>query len=43
MLAGSEEFDKVKEEAVTLLKYINEMEMHEIVSAIKKIMNINLM
>ena len=37
MLAGSEEFDKVKEEAVTLLKYINEMEMHEIVSAIKKI------
>lgn len=37
MLAGSEEFDKVKEEAVTLLKYINEMEIHEIVAAIKKI------
>lgn len=37
MLAGSEDFDKVKEEAVTLLKYINEMEIHEIVAAIKKI------
>ena len=37
MLAGSEEFDKVKEEAVTLLKYINEMEIHEVVAAIKKI------
>ena len=30
MLASSEEFDKVKEEAVTLLKYINEMELSEI-------------
>lgn len=37
LLAGSEEFDKVKEEAVTLLKYINEMEIHEVVAAIKKI------
>ncbi len=37
MLAGSEEFDKVKEEAITLLKYINEMEISEIVTAIKKI------
>jgi len=37
MLAGSEEFDKVKEEAITLLKYINEMEISEIVAAIKKI------
>ncbi|MCM1136729.1 MAG: DNA polymerase III subunit delta' [Clostridium sp.] len=37
LLANSEEFDKVKEEAVTLLKYINEMELHEIVAAIKKI------
>lgn len=37
MLAGSEEFDKVKEEAITLLKYINEMEIYEIVAAIKKI------
>ena len=27
LLASSEEFDKVKEEAITLLKYINEMEM----------------
>lgn len=37
LLASSEEFDKVKEEAITLLKYINEMEIHEIVAAIKKI------
>ncbi len=37
LLAKSEEFDKVKEEAVTLLKYINEMELNEIVTAIKKI------
>ena len=37
MLASSEEFDNVKEEAVTLLKYINEMEISEIVAAIKKI------
>lgn len=37
LLAKSEEFDKVKEEAVTLLKYISEMEINEIVTAIKKI------
>ena len=37
LLASSEEFDKVKEEAVTLLKYIKEMELNEIVAAIKKI------
>lgn len=37
MLATSEEFDKVKEEAVTLVKYINDMEISEIVKAIKKI------
>lgn len=37
LLASSEEFDRVKEEAVTLLKYINEMEISEIVAAIKKI------
>ncbi len=37
LLANSEEFDKVKEEAITLLKYIHEMEIHEIVAAIKKI------
>ena len=37
LLASSEEFDRVKEEAVTLLKYIHEMELSEIVAAIKKI------
>lgn len=37
MLATSEEFEKVKEEAVTLVKYINDMELSEIVKAIKKI------
>ena len=37
LLAKSEEFDKVKEEAITLLKNIYDMEMHEIVAAIKKI------
>ena len=37
MLATSEEFEKVKEEAVTLVKYINDMEISEIVKAIKKI------
>lgn len=37
MLATSEEFEKVKEEAITLVKYINDMEISEIVKAIKKI------
>ena len=37
LLANSEDFDKVKEEAITLLKYINEMEINEVVAAIKKI------
>lgn len=37
MLASSEEFEKVKDEAITLVKYINEMETNEIVKAIKKI------
>ena len=37
ILASSEDFDRVKEEAVTLLKYINDMEISEIVTAIKKI------
>lgn len=37
MLAASEEFDKVKEEALILLKNINQMEISEIVAAIKKI------
>ncbi|MBD5545716.1 MAG: DNA polymerase III subunit [Lachnospiraceae bacterium] len=36
-LATSEEFDNIKHEAVTLLKYIRDMEIHEIVAAIKKI------
>lgn len=36
-LATSEEFDKIKEEAITLLKYIKEMEINEVVAAIKKI------
>ncbi|MEE1314812.1 MAG: DNA polymerase III subunit delta' [Faecalimonas sp.] len=37
MLAKSEYFGEIKEEAVQLLKYIGEMEMHEIVSAVKEI------
>ena len=37
LLAKSEEFDKVKEEALTLLKYIGEMELNEVAAAIKKI------
>lgn len=37
MLAKSEHFNEIKEEAIQLLKYINEMELHEIVSAIKEI------
>ncbi len=37
LLAGSEEFENIREDAVTLMKYIGEMELHEIVAAIKKI------
>lgn len=37
LLASSEEFDNIKEEAITLMKYIKEMEINEIVGAIKKI------
>lgn len=37
MLASSEEFDNVKAEALSLLKYIHDMELQEIVAAIKKI------
>jgi DNA polymerase-3 subunit delta' len=37
LLASSEDFEHVKEEAITLLKYINDMEINEIVAAIKKI------
>ncbi len=35
LLALSEEFDNIKEEAVTLLKYIDDMEINEIVKSIK--------
>jgi len=37
LLANSEEFDNIKEEAVTLLKYIKDMELTEVIAAIKKI------
>ena len=37
MLANSEHFNEIKDEAIQLLKYIDEMELHEIVSAIKEI------
>jgi len=37
MLASSEEFEKVKEETVTLVKYINDMDISEVVKAVKKI------
>lgn len=37
MLATSEEFENVKEEAITLLKYIQDMELNEVMAAIKKI------
>lgn len=37
LLASSEEFDKVKEEAISLLRNITDMEINEVVAAIKKI------
>lgn len=37
MLAKSEHFNEIKEEAIQLLKYIDEMELDEIVGAIKEI------
>ncbi|MEZ3505867.1 MAG: DNA polymerase III subunit delta [Lachnospiraceae bacterium] len=37
LLASSEEFEKVKDEAISLVKNINDMEINEIVKAIKKI------
>lgn len=37
MLASSEDFETVKEEALSLLKYINEMDITEVIAAIKKI------
>lgn len=39
LLANSEEFDKVKDEALALLKNINDMEINEIITAIKKIID----
>lgn len=36
-LATSEDFENVKNEALSLLKYIKDMELHEIIAAIKKI------
>ena len=38
LLASSEEFENIREEAVTLLKYIDEMEISEITAAIRKIL-----
>ncbi len=37
MLANSEEFDNIKSEAISLMKNIKDMEVNEIVTAIKKI------
>ena len=37
LLASSEDFDRVREEAVTLLKYMNEMEITELTAAVRKI------
>ncbi len=37
LLAMSEEFDKVREEAISLLKYIGDMELNDVMAAIKKI------
>ncbi|MFI3214524.1 MAG: DNA polymerase III subunit delta' [Eubacteriales bacterium] len=36
-LARSEEFDTIKNEAITLMKYLDQMEINEIVGAIKQI------
>jgi len=37
VMVSNEDFDKMRDDAVTLLKYIDEMEMHEVVAAIQKI------
>ncbi len=37
LLASNEDFDKVKEEAVNLLKHIHDMELNEIAAAVKRI------
>ncbi len=36
-LAISEEFDNIKSEAISFLKYVQDMELHEMIAAIKKI------
>lgn len=36
-LASSEDFDNIKKEALSLLKYVQDMEIYEIVAAVKKI------
>ena len=41
-LATSEEFENIKAEALSLLKYIQEMDLNEIVAAVKKIMEYKL-
>lgn len=38
-LASSESFDQIKEDALQLLKYLNDMEIHEIIESIKRINN----
>ena len=37
MLAKSEHFNEIKDDAIQLMKYIDQMELHEIASAIKQI------
>lgn len=37
LLATSEDFDNVKSEALSLLKYVQDMELYEIIAAVKKI------
>ena len=36
LLASSEDFDKIKDEAVTLMKYMHEMEIQEVSQAVKR-------
>ncbi|MDD2973175.1 MAG: DNA polymerase III subunit delta' C-terminal domain-containing protein, partial [Lachnospiraceae bacterium] len=37
ILASSEDFDHIKDEMITLMKYIDDMEISEVIAAIKKI------
>lgn len=37
LLATSEEFDNIKAEALSLLKYVQDMELNEVIAAVKKI------